>query len=48
MCLVCGSARDNEFWGCEYCIALKPRLDPKWKDGRTDFVEPEFFVPYKI
>lgn len=34
LCLVCGSARSNEFWACAECKDLKPKLDPAWKDGR--------------
>jgi len=35
VCLVCGSARTNEFWACPTCRPLKKVVQSPW-DGRHD------------
>lgn len=34
ICVACGSHKNNEFFCCPACRNLKPKVDPKAKDGR--------------
>lgn len=35
ICVVCGSSRGNEYWGCPSCAPIKT-LDPDARDGRFE------------